>query len=76
MIDSVQNVRIGAWFNNQAAEGISIQKAPGANTVALVDSIKELMPTLQQSIPPSVHVDLMMDRTLVTRSAVHRSMSI
>src|SRR5712692_5354064 len=70
VIDSVQNVRIGAFFNNKPAEGIAIQKAPGANTVALVDTIKNLMPQLQQSIPPSVRVDLMMDRTLVTRAAV------
>jgi hydrophobe/amphiphile efflux-1 (HAE1) family protein len=70
VIDSVQNTRVGAWYDNKAAEGIAIQKAPGANTVALVDTIKELMPKLEQSIPPSVHVDLMMDRTLVTRAAV------
>src|SRR6201988_3839372 len=69
-LDSVQNARVGARFNNKAAEGISIQKAPGANTVALVDTIKALMPKLQQSIPPAVHVDLMLDRTLVTRAAV------
>ena len=70
VLDSVQNARVGAWFNNKAAEGVAIQKAPGANTVALVDTIKDLMPKLEQSIPPSVHVDLMMDRTLVTRAAV------
>src|SRR5262249_25657592 len=70
VINSVQNTRVGAFFNNKPAEGIAIQKAPGANTVALVDTIKELMPKLQQSIPPAVHVDLMMDRTLVTRAAV------
>jgi hydrophobe/amphiphile efflux-1 (HAE1) family protein len=69
-LDSVQNARVGAWFNNKAAEGIAIQKAPGANTVALVDTIKNLMPKLEQSIPPAVHVDLMLDRTLVTRAAV------
>src|SRR6201987_4647392 len=69
-LDSVQNARVGAWFNNKPAEGIAIQKAPGANTVALVDTIKALMPKLQQSIPPAVHVDLMLDRTLVTRAAV------
>jgi len=68
--DSVQNARVGAFFNNKAAEGVAIQKAPGANTVALVNTIKELMPKLQASIPPSVHVDLMLDRTLVTRAAV------
>jgi len=70
-IDSVQNARVGAWFNNKATEGIAIQKAPGANTVALVDTIKALMPNLEESIPPAVHVDLMLDRTLVTRAAVH-----
>ncbi|HXP04934.1 MAG TPA: efflux RND transporter permease subunit [Stellaceae bacterium] len=70
VIDSVQNARIGAFFNNKPAEGLAIQKAPGANTVDLVDTIKALMPKLEQSIPPSVHVDLMMDRTLVTRAAV------
>src|SRR5438105_2369086 len=70
-LDSVQNVRVGAFFNNKPAEGIAIQKAPGANTVALVDTIKELMPKLQQSIRPAIHVDLMLDRTQVTRAAVH-----
>jgi hydrophobe/amphiphile efflux-1 (HAE1) family protein len=70
VVNSVQNARVGAWFNNLAAEGLAIQKAPGANTIALVDTIKALMPKLQQSIPPSVHVDLMLDRTLVTRAAV------
>jgi hydrophobe/amphiphile efflux-1 (HAE1) family protein len=71
VINSVQNARTGAWFNNRAAEGVAIQKAPGANTIALVDTIKALMPKLEQSIPPSVHVDLMLDRTQVTRAAVH-----
>jgi hydrophobe/amphiphile efflux-1 (HAE1) family protein len=70
VINSVQNARVGAWFNNLPAEGIAIQKAPGANTIELVNTIKALMPKLEQSIPPSVHVDLMLDRTLVTRAAV------
>jgi len=70
VVNAVQNIRVGAWFDNRAAEGIAIQKAPGANTIALVDTIRALMPKLQQSIPPSVHVDLMLDRTLVTRAAV------
>jgi hydrophobe/amphiphile efflux-1 (HAE1) family protein len=70
IVDSVQNARLGAWYNNKAAEGVAIQKAPGANTVALVDTIKALMPKLEQSIPPAVHVELMLDRTQVTRAAV------
>jgi hydrophobe/amphiphile efflux-1 (HAE1) family protein len=71
VINSVQNTRIGAWFNNLPAEGIAINKAPGANTLALVDRVKALMPQLQQSIPPSIHIDLVSDRSEVTRAAVH-----
>ena len=70
-IDSVQNMYVGAWFNNRPAEGIAIMRESGANTIELVDRIKALMPHLEQSIPPSVHVVLMSDRSLVTQAAVH-----
>jgi multidrug efflux pump subunit AcrB len=71
VINSVLNTRIGAWFNNLPAEGIAINKAPGANTLAVVNRVKALMPQLRQSIPPAVHVDLVSDRSEITRAAVH-----
>ena len=52
------------------AEGIAIQKTPGANTVDVVDRIKALMPKLAQSLPPSVHIDLMSDRSQTTRESI------
>jgi hydrophobe/amphiphile efflux-1 (HAE1) family protein len=70
VLNSVQNTRLGAWFDNMPAEGIAIQKAPGANTISLVNQIKQLMPELRRSIPPAVHVDLVSDRSTVTRAAV------
>ena len=70
VVNSVLNTRVGAWFDNHPAEGLAINKAPGANTIALVDRIKSIMPALEQSIPPSVHVDLVSDRSEVTRAAV------
>jgi len=70
-IDSVQNLYVGAWFDNRPAEGIAIQRAAGANTVELVDRIKKLMPTLEASVPPDVHVKLMSDRSLIIRAGVH-----
>ncbi len=68
--DSVQNMRLGAWFNNLPAEGVAVQKAPGANMIALVDQIKALVPRIEQSMPPSVHVELMTDRTQIIRAGV------
>ena len=69
--ESVQNNRVGAWFKGIPAEGLSIQRAAGANTIQIVDRIKAAMPGLIESIPPSVHVDLISDRSLVIRAAVH-----
>ncbi|HTT80077.1 MAG TPA: efflux RND transporter permease subunit, partial [Stellaceae bacterium] len=70
VINSVQNERLRSWFGDQRAEGIAIEKAPGANTIDLVDRIEALMPKLEQSLPPAVHVDLMSDRSQTTRASV------
>jgi hydrophobe/amphiphile efflux-1 (HAE1) family protein len=69
--NSVQNNRIGAWFKGTPAEGLAVQRASGANTIQVVDNVRGMLPTLLQSVPPSVHVDLMSDRSLVIRAAVH-----
>ncbi|HEV2100304.1 MAG TPA: efflux RND transporter permease subunit [Stellaceae bacterium] len=69
-IDSVQNARTGAWFNDTKAEGLAIQRQAGANTIQLVDTIKALVPRIMESFPPSLHVALLSDRSLVIRAAV------
>jgi hydrophobe/amphiphile efflux-1 (HAE1) family protein len=69
--DSVQNARTGAWYYDTPAEGLAIQRQAGANTIELVDTIKTVVPRLEEAIPPSVKVDLVSDRSLVIRAAVH-----
>ena len=71
VIDATQNERIGAWYYDTPAEGLAIQKQAGANTPQLVDTIKNWIPRLQESIPPSVRIDLVSDHSLVVRAAVH-----
>ncbi|MGH7048470.1 MAG: efflux RND transporter permease subunit, partial [Stellaceae bacterium] len=69
-IDGVQNDRTGAWYGDTPAEGLAIQRQPGANTMQLVDTIKAMMPRLEAMIPPSVKVDLLSDRSVMIRAAV------
>ncbi|HEX6442454.1 MAG TPA: efflux RND transporter permease subunit [Stellaceae bacterium] len=71
VVDGVRNARQGAWFEKKPAEGLAIQREAGANTIQVVDTIKELLPKLLQSVPPTLHVDLVSDRSLVIRAAVH-----
>jgi hydrophobe/amphiphile efflux-1 (HAE1) family protein len=70
VVDSVENSQVGAWYDNRPAEGLAIERAPGANTLAVIQQVKALMPSLEQSLPPSVKVELMSDRSELTRAAI------
>jgi hydrophobe/amphiphile efflux-1 (HAE1) family protein len=70
VIDSSQLPRTGAWYDGRRAELLLIQRQAGANTIGIVDQIKAMMPVLQASIPPTVHVDLISDRSETIRASV------
>ena len=70
VIDSVQNDKTASWFNGVRAIVLAIQKQPGTNTVAVVDSIKKLLPKLEDHIPAAVRIDTLYDRSVSIRSSV------
>src|SRR5690242_3061133 len=68
---SRENTRIEAWVNSTQAVILNVQRQPGANVIAVVDSIKSLLPTLRETLPPSFDVQVLTDRTLTIRASVH-----
>ena len=70
VINSSVNPRSGAWFDGKPAELLLIFRTADANTVQVVDQIKAKLPQLVTSIPPSVHVDLLSDRSQDIRASV------
>src|SRR5262249_52520903 len=68
--DSVENDKIATWLNGNRAVVLAIQKQPDANTVAGVDSVLAKLPGLRAAIPPSVNIQVMMDRSISIRQAV------
>src|SRR6188768_838509 len=68
--DSVENDKIATWLNGERAVVLAIQKQPDANTVAVVDSVLAKLPALRAAIPPSVTMQVMMDRSISIRQAV------
>jgi len=69
-IDDAENVKAAAWMNTTAAVILNVQRQPGANIIAVVDRIKALMPRLQASLPSSVKVEILTDRTTTIRASV------
>jgi multidrug efflux pump len=70
VVNSAENIRQAAWMNTTPAVILNIQRQPGANTIEVVDRIKELLPQLQASLPSSVKVSILTDRTITIRASV------
>jgi len=70
VIDSVENNKVASWFNGERSVVLAIQRQPDANTVAVVDLIKERLPALRAAIPASIEVEMLMDRSISVRQAV------
>jgi multidrug efflux pump len=68
--DDVENIQEAAWMNRQPAVIMNIQRQPGANIITVVNRIKALLPQLTLTLPASVHVETLTDRTTTIRASV------
>ncbi|HEY6896793.1 MAG TPA: efflux RND transporter permease subunit [Rhodocyclaceae bacterium] len=70
VIDSVESTKVAAWFVNQRAIVLGIQRQPGSNTVDVVDAVKRVLPSFQASLPASVELRVMYDRSVPIREGI------
>ncbi len=82
VVDGAENTQLGAWAalkgDEANSEGtlrpaviLNVQRQPGANVIATVDAIRKQLPELQASLPGSVRVEILSDRTTGIRASVH-----
>ncbi|EDZ98356.1 acriflavin resistance protein [Burkholderia sp. H160] len=70
IVSGPENTKLGAWVDNTPAIILNVQRQPGANVIQVVDSIKALLPQLQQSLPAALDVQVVTDRTTTIRASV------
>ena len=70
VIDSVENDKIATWFNDARAIVLAIQRQPDANTVQVVDLVRQSLPNMRAQVPPSIQMEPLFDRSLSIRAAV------
>jgi len=70
IVDGAENTRLAAWANAKPAIILNIQRQPGANVIQVVDSIKALLPQLEQTLPGALQVQVLTDRTTTIRASV------
>jgi len=70
IIDSVENNKVGGWYNDSQSIVLAIQRQPGSNTIAIVDAIKKILPTFKQQLPPSIKLKTISDRSQTIRDSI------
>jgi HAE1 family hydrophobic/amphiphilic exporter-1 len=73
LVDSVEDDKTASWFytkqDDQRAIVLAIQRQPGTNTIAVTDAVKNLLPVFRNELPPSVHMDILYDRSNTIRES-------
>jgi multidrug efflux pump len=70
IINGVENSRQAAWMNTVPAVIVNIQRQPGANIIQVVDRVNALLPKLRATIPSSIGIATLTDRTITVRASV------
>ena len=68
--DAAENTHQAAWMNLTPAVILNIQRQPGANVIEAADRIKQLLPKLSASLPASIKIQLLSDRTTTIRASI------
>ncbi|QJR11974.1 Multidrug resistance protein MdtC [Usitatibacter rugosus] len=69
--DSVESVKTASWANGERAITMAVRRQPDANTVATVDAIKAVMPSLIAQMPGSIKAEIRNDRSVSIRESIH-----
>jgi multidrug efflux pump len=68
--DSLEDVRNAGFINGKSGIVLVVFRQPGANMIETVDRVRTLLPQLQASINPSIHVSVIIDRTTTIRASI------
>jgi HAE1 family hydrophobic/amphiphilic exporter-1 len=70
VIDSVENDKIATYYNDTRAIVLAVQRQPDANTVEVVDMVRNKLPAMRAQVPPAIQMQPLFDRSISIRASV------
>ena len=70
VVDSVQDLRNAGSADGRPSVLLIINRQPGANIIETVDRVRELVPQLRASIPATIDMKIVQDRTPTIRASL------
>ena len=71
VVDSVDNLKLASTYNGRPSITLQISRQPGANTIAVVDAIMAIMPSLQAQLPAAITINVRYDKSEAIRAGIH-----
>lgn len=68
--DSIENIKVKSWLNNDRAIILAVYRQPGANTVQVVKDIRKQFPAIEREAPPGVSFSVVNDRSEFIQSSI------
>jgi multidrug efflux pump len=70
IVDGIENTKQAAWMNDTPAVILNVQRQPGANTISVVKSVKQLLPQLEANLPAGIEVTILTDLTTSINASI------
>jgi multidrug efflux pump len=71
VINGAENTQLAAWADRTPSLILNVQRQPGANVIAVVNSVKRLLPQIVAGFPAALEVRVLSDRTTTIRASVN-----
>ncbi|MFZ4774202.1 MAG: efflux RND transporter permease subunit [Terrimicrobiaceae bacterium] len=71
VLNGVEDEKNLGWYNQTRGIVLAVQRQPGANTVAVIDRIREILPGYQAQLPGGMKLDILYDRSQSIRASLH-----
>jgi multidrug efflux pump len=68
--DSVEDERNAGFSDGEPSIVVFMNRQAGANILETVDRVRAILPELQASIPPTIHLKVLIDRTPTIRASI------
>jgi len=70
VVDSIENPNGQSWYKGKPAVTLFVSRQPGSNTVETIERIRAVLPQFQQTLPPSVNLEVIYDRSITIKEAI------
>src|SRR5262245_14347940 len=70
VVDSVENTKVASWLNENRSVVLAVSRQPSANAVAVVDLVREKLPSYRAQVPAAINLSVLNDRSVSVRESV------